>query len=61
MDKLNEKNLVLGFDDSESLLSEYQSVDEGAINVLSMDEIRNMRNLEINFQINQEKIKDQLA
>ena len=43
----------MGFDDSSSLLSGYQSVDEGAINVLSMDEIRNMRNLEINYQIDQ--------
>ena len=37
----------LDFDDSEmDSASEYQSVDEGAVAVLSMDEIRKMKKLE---------------
>lgn len=40
----------LNFDDDDSdvdTLSDFQSVDEGSIAILSMDEIRNMKNLEM--------------
>ena len=42
-DRKSAKHTPLGFDDSDT---EDQSVDEGAIAILSMDEIRNMKNLE---------------
>ena len=44
---INNDKTDMGFDDSQcETLSDFQSVDEGAIAVLSMDEIRNMKNLE---------------
>jgi len=55
----DKKNLIdpsnvdntLDFDESEyDSASDYQSVDEGAIAILSIDEIRNMKKLELQYE-----------
>ena len=51
------KRTPLGFDDSDT---EDQSVDEGSIAILSMDEIRNMKNLEAAYLKTQDKFREQL-
>ena len=44
---LEKGHATLGFEsDGDETFSETQSVDEGAVNILSMDEIRKMRKLE---------------
>jgi hypothetical protein len=45
----------LGFDDSDT---EDLSVDEGAIAILSMDEIRNMKDLEAAYLKTQQKFRE---
>ena len=49
------KRTPLGFDDSDT---EDQSVDEGSIAILSMDEIRNMKNLEAAYLKTQDKFRE---
>ena len=43
--------------DSEETESDFKSVDEGAIAILSMDEIRNMKNLQLDYEKTQELVK----
>jgi len=38
--------------DGDESESDYKSVDEGAIAVLTMDEIRNMKNLQLDYERN---------
>ena len=40
----------MNFSDDEDMESDYKSVDEGAIAILSMDEIRNMKNLQLDYE-----------
>ena len=52
-------NSSMHFDsDGDETESEFHSVDEGAIAVLSMDEIRNMRNLQLDYE---QTLKDSRA
>ena len=46
----------LDFSDDESVQSQY---DEGAIAILSMDEIRNMKNLELDYEKTKTQMRDQ--
>ena len=54
---------AMNFDDSENedAVSEFQSVDEGAIAVMSMDEIRNMRDLQLDYEICRRQYREEVA
>ena len=54
---------AMNFDDSENddAVSEFQSVDEGAIAVMSMDEIRNMRDMQLDYEICRRKYREEVA
>ena len=45
---INESNY--NYSEDTDALTEYESVDEGAVAVLTIDEIKNMKNLQINYQ-----------
>ena len=55
MERKSNRETPLGFDDSDT---EDLSVDEGAIVILSMDEIRNMKNMEKEYARNQQKFRE---
>lgn len=54
---------AMNFDDSENddAVSEFQSVDEGAIAVMSMDEIRNMRDMQLDYEICRRQYREEVA
>ena len=53
-----EQNLAFDSDGDET--SEWTSVDEGAIAVLSMDEIRNMRRLQQEYESKQQVLRESI-
>ena len=55
---LEQGHATLGFEsDGDENFSETQSVDEGAINILSMEEIRKMKNLELDWKRTQSEFR----